>query len=443
MNGDSEELKAGIDLAQSGKYLDALVIFDKLLFRHADSPDLHFLAGAAHHKLGNTEEARRHWGRVLELRPGDPKATQWLSTLPAAPTPHTQSKRKPKGSRGLGGLARFVIPVAVLALAAVGFDMATNPNAYPFLRKERINVQWNWKEGDDHLYKIVIEGGVSTSFGSGEEGGKKAPIPIPPTRIKGNGTFSLRHKVLSVEPDGIAEILLHVEGYSGSMQSPTGESVPFSSDSPTQNSNVVTDLKQTPLKLRVNRQGALLSAHNGAEWLKLFNSAMAGSSGASQINPEDLVDIFAFLFPELPGRSVESGETWTLEERQEMAGMGTMVTSMNFTLGEATTVGDIECLSIDAVGDVKWAPGAGGTPQAITLPEGIQPTIEASSGSGQILYSNEIGRPVSEVGDISMVMSMAIDLASMLGGQTPTGVALPKVSMRIDISMKKNLQLVR
>src|SRR3990170_3609496 len=87
-----ERLKEGAQLAQEGRYEEALSTLERLLMDAPDDADILFMIGACYYKQGNSAEAKSNWRRVLQVDPEHSKAQGMLAKLEASESSQEVSK---------------------------------------------------------------------------------------------------------------------------------------------------------------------------------------------------------------------------------------------------------------------------------------------------------------------------------------------------------------
>ncbi len=148
MTVETERLKEGAALAQSGQFDEARSIFEAILLENPDNTEALFLKGACFYKQGNHVGASESWYQVLSIDPNHAKARGMLAKIPgtvadkpdSTPSAEAPQAKPPPSAKTKKSAAKSKIPfkmiAAVGALVAVGvlaFDMYSNPKSYPFL----------------------------------------------------------------------------------------------------------------------------------------------------------------------------------------------------------------------------------------------------------------------------------------------------------------------
>lgn len=164
MSFDEAQFEHARQLAQEGRFEEAIPAFESLHLAAPEDANIAFMLGASYFKKGSIEDARRVWTALLQTHPGNDQAKAWLAKLPPPPAPASawdmggtsfdtapppaakepvlaDSARKPRvqarKERDFGWVKWVIIAVAVLGIGGMGADMYMNPQSYPFLGAEK------------------------------------------------------------------------------------------------------------------------------------------------------------------------------------------------------------------------------------------------------------------------------------------------------------------
>ncbi|MCG3199302.1 MAG: hypothetical protein GHCLOJNM_03813 [bacterium] len=446
-------------LARGGNHREALALFDRILSDSPSDVESLFMRGGCHYKLGSLDQARADFLKVRELAPNHPHLDKYLAQVtPAAPaadplfsgetvTPGaeaapTRSRRKapPKN------LYRAIAAVAALGLAALGFDMVSNPNSYPFLRKEMVSFEWEWKAGEVSKYRLNLsgEGKVEMAMAAPPGGPSAPPGGPPPMSGNARGSAVFRETVKEVDAEGTATLELAVESYEFQFNGPPPMQTSFSS---TAAAPGAPDLSTKPLTVRVDKHGQVREV-KGMEAL-LEDIAKDTPPGAppgglgSELKQEDLRKLLEPLYGGLPTAPVAVDGSWETATEQPIPGFGKVSTRTTSGVGPSENVGGVDCLQIVSSSEhhltlAPSGPGAGPMP----IPKDLKLNVEKSQGTGKLLFSKDPGHLLSNTQDYDLSFSTELDMAAMMGGGAPPpGMpALPKMNLKASVRIQSKLE---
>ena len=207
-----ERLKEGAQLAQEGRYEEALSALERLLMDSPDDADVLFMIGACQYKQGNSAEARSNWRRVLQIDPEHAKAQGMLAKLEASEGSRDASKpltvaqkavaekatKKKAEKAGKPWLKWALFGAVPILLLAVALDIMSNPQSYPFLGvgKKEIETQ-----------------STATSSGQPYEDPAKRPVPLE-SGLPGRWYFKWENDptTLTFHDNGNMNVIRNMEG---------------------------------------------------------------------------------------------------------------------------------------------------------------------------------------------------------------------------------------
>jgi hypothetical protein len=472
MPTDPSQLAQGRALAQAGQFAEALDVFEEILRENPDDVTALFFSGACWFQLGSYPAAKRRWSRVLELDPDHEKAKSWLAKIPseepgfggaegqpapggAPPTEVSeQSKGKARGKRS-AVLKWIGVTAVVLVLGFVGWDMVQNPNAYPFLRKELVDLKWKWNPGDTLRYRttaaVKFKMSPAGDAPSDNPQDMMAAMMSQMMNIEAGADISadIRKTVREVSTDGTATIDLVLENVEFKPTLPGQGGSPFPNNpgaAPSPFGDLTAILGET-MTLQVDTQGKVRVSEefktglaNRLQEMAAANPLMAGADASAAQVPEDedFQDLYDLLFGAFPAAPVPMGATWNKRFEQSDPQVGGVTIDTQNTVEGKEAIGIRDCVKI--VSNSSIAVDFKGLPQQenapMPFPGDFDIDVQQAGGSGSLHFSTEEGRTVRNSSTFLLKAGLKMDLSSEMTG------AAPPIQTNVQIDAKLNVELL-
>jgi len=455
MTAESDRLRQGASLAQSGQFEEAKTVFEEILRENPNHVEALFLKGACHYKLGDTIEAASAWNRVLAIDPNHAKAQGMLAKIPpvgavpttplppppeppaaASPPKRTEKTRSRKYSLNLKTIAAVAI---LLVLAGFGADMFLNPGSYPFLRKEAVDLQWKWNAGQLLIYSGTVNQSIDISGPPGEGG---APSQISNMSIGEKMAFNLKLNVREVDPTGVAAISASYEDMNVQVDVPQ---MPGMGEMAGEINRLLREalsvVEGKAFTLRIDSQGKILECSGMDEISQAVSASLGENSPLAQMgeNPSELFGNEVtkknqqLLFGELPSGPVPIGTSWTGSlSGQTVPPFETTFKQVAFTLEGKETVAGEDCGKVQQQFDLALDQDLD-LPQ-IPMGEGMNIELKETRGSGVLFFSETNQRLVRSESTIEAGISMKMTLPPPFG-------AGGEISMNMNMKVDNRLEL--
>lgn len=300
---------------------------------------------------------------------------------------------------------------SMLALAA-GVLIATFVPAAA--AQDSVPLKYKWTKGQVIVQRMTNE---TTTDGT---------TPMGPMKSSQKQVSVMRTTVQSVGEDGTATLEMVTESIKIDNDIPMQGKMTYDSTKPQEGDadnpglTAMTAMLNMPITLTIRPDGTVTSVKGSEKILEKVRKSMADQPGAERMlpeldkmfNEEGMKKLVGQGMSNLPGRDTKTGETWQQTMNIELPMMGTVRSTIDYTLAGVEKLSGTSAAKIGIKSVQALVPPKEGEAPAMPMP-GMKMDMKDAVGTGEMWFDFNRGLVLKQVLDQNMTMDISIDA----GGQ--------------------------